>query len=83
MHIDGRNKNILVLGEGPTQGVDNAAITTEARYPINFTELGKRSVLSLHYNEINSFLFVDAVKNYQFKAKDSQIKPYPLCLGNI
>ena len=22
-------------------------------------------------------------KIYQFKAKDSEIKPYPLCLGNI
>ena len=23
------------------------------------------------------------VYKYQFKAKDSEIKPYPLCLGNI
>ena len=37
-HIDGRNKNFLVLGEGPTQGLDNATITAEARSPINFTE---------------------------------------------
>ena len=27
VHIDDRNKNILVLGEGPTQGLDNATIT--------------------------------------------------------
>ena len=26
---------------------------------------------------------VKSVKMYQFKAKDSEIKPYPLCLGNI
>ena len=37
----------------------------------------------MHYNGSNSFLFVNAVKMYQFKAKDSDIKPYPLCLGNI
>ena len=39
-------------------------------------------MLSLHYNGGNSFLFVNAVKMYQFKEKDSEIKPYPLCLGN-
>ena len=83
VHIDGRNKNILVLGEGPTEGLDNATITAEAKYPINFTESGKRFVLSLHYNGIDSFLFVNAVKMYEFKAKDSEIKLYPLCLGNI
>ena len=38
MHIDGRNKNILFCGEGLTQVVDNAAITAEAKYLINFTE---------------------------------------------
>ena len=37
----------------------------------------------MHYNGSNSFLFVNAVKMYQFKAKDSDIKRYPLCLGNI
>ena len=48
VHVDSRNKNILVLGEGPTQGLDNATITTEVKYPINFTESGKRFVLSLY-----------------------------------
>ena len=28
------------------------------------------------------FSFVDTVKIYQFIAKGSGIKPYPLCLGN-
>ena len=27
---------ILVLGEGPTQGLDDGKITVEAKYPINF-----------------------------------------------
>ena len=43
----------------------------------------KRFVLSLHYNGSNSFLFVNATKIYQFQAKDSEIKDYALCLGNI
>ena len=83
VHIDDKNKIILVLGEGPTQGLDNDTITAEAKYPIDFTESGKRFVLSLHYNGSNSFLFVNAIKMYQFKAKDSELKQYLLCLGNI
>ena len=53
VHTDSRNKNILVLGEGPTKDLDNAAITAEAKYRINFTESGKRFVLCLHYNGDN------------------------------
>ena len=61
----------------------NATITAEAKSRINFTESGKRFVLSLHYNGSNSFLFVNATEIYEFKAKDSEIKPFPLCLCNI
>ena len=75
--------NILVLWEGPTQGLDDAATTAECKYPINFTESGKKIVLSLECNGRNSFLFVNATKIYQFKAKHSEIKPCLLCLSNI
>ena len=83
MQIDGRIKNILIFGEGQTQGLEDATITAEAKYPINFRESGKRFVLSLHYNETNSFLFVNTVKIYQFRATDPEVKLYPICLGNI
>ena len=33
--------------------------------------------------EVIFFLFVNATKIHQFKTKDSEIKNYPLCLGNI
>ena len=52
VHIDGWNKIIFVLGEGPIQGLDNS---TEAKYPINFTESRKRFVFNLHHNGANSF----------------------------
>ena len=55
----------------------------EVKYFINFTQSGKRFVLSLHYNRSNSFLFVNAKKVYQFKVKNSEIKDYALCLDNI
>ena len=50
-----------------------------SEYSINFTQSGK----SLPYNGSNSFLFVNATKVYQSKAKSSEIKYYALCLGNI
>ena len=69
VHIDNKNKDILILGEGPTQGFDDTILIAEIKYPINFTQSGKRFVLSLHYNGSNSFLFLNATKVYQFKAK--------------
>ena len=83
VYVDNKGKDILILGEGPTQGLDDTKLTTEAKCPINFTQSERRFVLSLHYNGSHSFLFVNAKKIYQFKAKDSEIRKYSLCLGNI
>ena len=74
MHVDNKGKDILILGEGPIQGLDDSTLTEEAKYSINFTQSRKRFVLSLHYNWSNSFLVVNATKVYQFKAENSEIK---------
>ena len=50
---------------------------------MSFTQRSKRFVLILRYNGTNSFLLINATKLYQFKAKNSEIKDYTLCLGNI
>ena len=50
---------------------------------INFTVTKKKFCLSLHYNGVNSYLFVNGIEIYKFKAKDSDIAATPLCLGNI
>ena len=42
MHVDKNNKDILILGEGPTQGLDDTTLTAEVKYPITFTESGKK-----------------------------------------
>ena len=57
LHVDNKNKDILILGDGPTQGLDDATLTAEAIHPINFTQRNKRFVLSLHCKGSNSFLF--------------------------
>ena len=83
VHVDNKGKDILILGEGPTQGLYDTTLTAEAIYPINFTQSGKRFVLSLHYKGSNSLFFVNAAKVYQFKAKNSEINDYARCLGHI
>ena len=40
VHVDNKGKCILILGEGPTQGLDDAALTAEIKNPINFTQSG-------------------------------------------
>ena len=37
----------------------------------------------MHYNVDNSYLFVNGKEIINYKAKDSQIVPNPLCLGGI
>ena len=75
-------KKTLVLEKGPTQGLEDT-LTAEKMYSINFTVTRKKFCLSLHYNEANSYLFVNGREIIKFKAKDSEIVPSPLCLGNI
>ena len=53
-HVENKKKYILILGEGPTQGLDDTTLTVETKYPINFTEHNKKFCLSLHYNRANS-----------------------------
>ena len=36
------DKYILILGEGPTKGLDDTTLTAEAIYPINFTQPNKK-----------------------------------------
>ena len=67
-------KENISYDEGPTQELDDTTLIAEAKYPINFAQSGKRFLLTVHYNGSNSFLFVNATKVYQFKAKTSEIK---------
>ena len=41
VHIDNKNKDILIVDQGPAQGLDDTTLTAEAKYPINFTQSGK------------------------------------------
>ena len=41
MHTDNKNKDIFVLGNGATRGLDNTKLTAEAEYSINFSRSEK------------------------------------------
>ena len=38
VHIDSENNDILILGEGPTQGLEDTILTAEPKYSINSTQ---------------------------------------------
>ena len=50
LHIDNKEKIILILGKGPPQELDGTIFTAKALYPINSTQSQKKFVLNLHYN---------------------------------
>ena len=83
VHVDNKGKDILILGEGLTQGLDDTTLTVEANIPLNL------------YNQIEDLYLVYAImeatlsyllmlqKIYQFKVNDAEIKKYTSCLGNV
>ena len=83
MHANNKVNNVLVLGKDFIQGINGTTIYAEKMYLTNFAVDNKRFCLSLHYNGDNSYLFVNGKEIHKFKAKDSEIAPYPLCLGGL
>ena len=70
LYIDNKNKDILILGEWPTQGLNDTTLTAKAKRSINFTQSVKRLALSLHYARSNSLLFVNTTKYINSKKKN-------------
>ena len=83
VHVDNKGKYILILGQGPTQGLGEHSLTAEKMQSVNFTDHRKKCCLSFHYNGANSYLFGNSTEIIKFKAKNSNIIATPLCLGNI
>ena len=81
--VDNKEKDILILNKGPTRGLGNTPLTAEKEYAISFNEQHKKFCLSFHYNVVNSYIFVNGVKVYNFKANNSGINASPLYLGNV
>ena len=82
--IDNKEKDILILGKAPTQRLSEHSLSAEKMYSINFTKVNNTKLcLSLYYNGVNSYLFVNGTEIHKFLAKDSMIVPNNLCLGDV
>ena len=67
-HIDNNKKDILILGKGPTQGLEHT-LTAEQLCSINFSKEKTKFCLSLHYSGGNSYLFLSGTEIIKFKAR--------------
>ena len=81
-HIDHKKKYILILGKGPTQGLEHT-LTTKELSSINVTKKNTKFRVRPHYNGPYNYLFVNGTKIIKFKAKDSEVTAYPLFRKNF
>ena len=66
-HIDNHKINFLVLGEGPTYGINGSFASQEETFSINFIKPKTNFCSSLHYNGDNSYLFFNGKEISKFK----------------
>ena len=57
MHTDNRKKDILVLGEGTTDGLDITAATLKDKYSVNITTSRKKICLKNVYATMPQTIF--------------------------
>ena len=83
VHATNRANHIYLMGTGLTQGINDTTIYAEKNLYRNFTDFGKKFMLSLHYNGNDSYLFVNGRQELKFKAKTDQLVKEKLCIGNL
>ena len=83
VHTTNRANHIYLMGTGLTEGINDTTIYAEKNFYRNFTDFGKKCVLSLHYNDDNSYLIVNGKQELKFKAKADQLVQEKLCIGNL
>ena len=70
-HATNKANNIYVMGKDFIQRINDTTLYAEKEFHNNFTELGVKFVLSLHYNGDNSYLFANGYQELKFKAKNN------------
>ena len=82
-HANNKANNIFVMGDGFVQGINDMTLYAEKIYSQNFTQPNKKFVLSLHYNNNDSYFFINGKQELKFKAKPDQLIKEKLCIGNL
>ena len=83
VHKNNKANNIFIMGDGFVQSINDMTLYAEKIYSQNFTQPNKKFVLSLHYNDNDSYLFVNGKQELKFKAKPDQLIKEKLCIGNL
>ena len=73
-HATNRANHIYLMGDELTQGINDTTIHVEKNYWRNFTDPGKKYIISFHYN---------GRQELKFKAKTDQLVKEKLCIGNL
>ena len=82
-HATNRANHIYLIGDGFTQDISDTTLYVEKDYWRNFTDPGKKFIISLHYNGDESYFFVNGRQKLKFKAKTDQLVKEKLCIGNL
>ena len=82
-HETNRANHIYLMGDGLTQDINDTTLYVEKNYWRNFTDPGKKFIISLHYNGDESYFFVNGRQELKFKAKTDQLVKEKLCIGNL
>ena len=83
VHATNKARNIYVMGKDFIQGIDDTNIYAEKNFRTNFTDSGKKFILSLHYNGSNSYLFVNGYQELKFTEKNANIPKRTLNIDNL
>ena len=83
VHKTNRANHIYVMCTDLTQGIHDTTLYAENNLYRNFTDLGKKFMLSLHYNGDDGYLFVNVGQELKFKCKTDQLVKEKLCIGNL
>ena len=83
VHTNNKAYNTFIMGDGFVQGINDMTLYEEKIYSQNFTQPNKKFVLSLHYNDNDSYLFFNGKQELKFKAKPDQLIKEKLCIGNL
>ena len=82
-HANNKANDICVMVKDFIQGINDTTLYVEKEFHNNFTKLGVKFVLSLHFNGDNSYLLANGYQELKFKTKIDQILKEKPCLGNL
>ena len=83
VHVNNKQKYVIILGKSATQGLDDTRLSTEKKVFNQFYKSSNKFCFSLHYNGADSYIFVNVLAIHKYKAKVSKINAISSCIGKI